>query len=196
MAGGDTDLCGFMDSKLPYGRCSVQQRVKKRSLAPWKVWRRHWFAVRRLGPGQGIEILLDHGVGSQQVTDKDNCIRIPANALICRTESRTKHYAFGIFPEKERKPLIYLAANSEIETQRWMANLRQLLRPRQHRALENSHAVSMVDNAHSRSAGLTGEDLSLVLFSRLTRPCGDAIIYYPLVVYLSDGLISIGYARN
>lgn len=157
MAGEDTELCGFMDGKLPFGRCSVQQRMKKRSLAPWKVWRRHWCAVRKLGAGQGLEILLDHGVGSQAAADKDSCIRIPPDALICRTESRTKHYAFGIFPAKERKPLIYLAASSEIETQRWMAGLRQMLRPRRHRFMEGSHDISMVDNAHSRSAGLTGE---------------------------------------
>ncbi|OXU26032.1 hypothetical protein TSAR_016089 [Trichomalopsis sarcophagae] len=162
MAGEDTELCGFMDAKLPGGRC-MGQRVKKRSLAPWKVWRRHWCSVRKLGPGLGLEILLDHGVASSNNTgsasaasDKDSCIRISADALICRTESRSKQFAFGIFPAKERKPLLYLAANSESESQRWMASLRQLLRPRRHRFMDGTFNVSMVDNAHSRSAGLTG----------------------------------------
>ncbi|XP_011495671.1 PREDICTED: uncharacterized protein LOC105360468 [Ceratosolen solmsi marchali] len=158
MAGEDTELCGFMDAKLPGGRC-MSQRVKKRSLAPWKVWRRHWCSVRKLGPGLGIELLLDYGVGSNvgpASADKDNCIRIPANAIVCRTESRTKQFAFGVFPAKERKPLVYLAANSESESQRWMASLRQLLRPRRHRFMDGTFNVSMVDNAHSRSAGLTG----------------------------------------
>ena len=169
MAGEDTELCGFMDAKLPgLGRC-MGQRVKKRPLAPWKVWRRHWCAVRKLGPGLGLELLLDHGVGSA-ASDKDSCIRIPANAVVARTESRSKHFAFGVFPANERKPLVYLAASSESESQRWMASLRHLLRPRRHRFLDGTFSISMVDNAHSRSAGLTGK-----LFARFS--C--TIRYFP-----------------
>ena len=171
MAGEDTELCGFMDAKLPGG-----QRVKKRPLAPWKVWRRHWCAVRKLGPGLGLEILLDYGVSSAANNangtpgyyasgDKDtSCIRIPSNAIICRTESRSKQFAFGIFPAKERKPLIYLCSVSESESQRWMASLRQILRPRRHRYMEGTYNVSMVDNAHSRSAGLTGKSIYYYYF--------------------------------
>ncbi|XP_014217275.1 uncharacterized protein LOC106645838 isoform X2 [Copidosoma floridanum] len=156
MAGDDTtEICGFTDAKIPLG-----MRSKKRSLASWKVWRRHWCQIRKLGANFGLEILLDHGVGSRLSTDSNasssGSIRIPADAIVCRTESRSKPYAFGIFPAKERKPLIYLAASSESETQRWMANIRQLLRPRRHRFMEGTFNVSMVDNAHSRSAGLTG----------------------------------------
>ncbi|XP_058794161.1 uncharacterized protein LOC131665924 isoform X2 [Phymastichus coffea] len=157
MAGDDhPELGGFMDAKLASCR-NMSQRMKKRTLAPWKVWRRHWCTVRKLGVGRGIEVLLDQGYGSNpNANDKDNIIKIPANAVICRTESRTKPYAFGIFPAKERKPLLYLAASSEIESQQWMAGIRQMLRPRRHRFMEGTYAVSMVDNAHSRSSGMTG----------------------------------------
>lgn len=179
MAGDDTALCGFMDAKLP-----GTGPLKKRSLsAPWRVWRRHWCAVRKLGPGLGVELLLDHGVGSagsqtaggNPTTDKDNCIRIPADAVVCRTESRSKQFAFGIFPAKERKPIVYLAACSESESQRWMASLRQLLRPRRHRFMEGTYSVSMVDNAHSRSAGLTGEFFLFFFFLIVEGLCRRVI---------------------
>lgn len=160
MTGEDPELCGFMDAKLPSGGRNMGQRVKKRGLsAPWKVWKRHWCTVRKLGAGKGLEVLLDHGYGSsqrQQRDNKDGHIRVPSDAVICRTESRTKPFAFGIFPPGERKPLLYLAANSETESQQWMAGIRQMLRPRRHRFMEGTYSMSMVDNAHSRSAGLTG----------------------------------------
>ncbi|XP_043269565.1 uncharacterized protein [Venturia canescens] len=159
MAGGDVELCGFLDAKLPGGR-GMSQRVKKRSLAPWKVWRRHWCSVRKLGPGLGVEIQLDCGIstngGSVVHNDGKNSIKVPFDSILCRTESRTKQFAFGIFPPKERKPLLYLCSTSETETQRWMANLRHLLKPRKHRFMEGTFNMSMVDNTHSRAAGLTG----------------------------------------
>lgn len=157
-SGDDTWLCNFMDIKLPKYKCA-SPRLKKRSLAPWKVWNRHWCMVRKLGPGLGLEILLDCGVGSNGLVfpnDKETRLRVPANAIICRTESKSKQYAFGIFPLKERKPVLYLSSNSESESQRWMSKIRQQLRPRLHRFMEGTFSVSMVDNSHSRSAGLTG----------------------------------------
>ncbi|KAK0175574.1 hypothetical protein PV327_009314 [Microctonus hyperodae] len=151
MAGGDIEHCGFLDAKLP------GSRVRKRSIALWKAWRRHWCTVRKLGPGLGVEIQLDRGlVLDNHINDRNNSIKIPADSVICRTESKTKLFAFGIFPAKERKPLLLLSGMSESETQRWMANLRQLLKPRRHRFMEGSFNISMVDNTHSRAAGLTG----------------------------------------
>lgn len=159
MAGGDTELCGFLDAKLPGSR-GMSQRVRKRSLAPWKVWRRHWCSVRKLGPGLGVEVSLDCGIssgGAVVPNDRDDTIKVPSDSIICRTESRTKQFAFGIFPPKERKPLLYLCGSSETETQRWMASLRHLLKPRKHRFMEGTFNMSMVDNTHSRAAGLTGK---------------------------------------
>lgn len=165
MAGRDVELCGFLDAKLAGGRC-MSQRVKKRSLAPWKAWRRHWCSVRKLGPGLGVEIQLDCGIsnggGSIFSNEHKNFIKVPSDAILCRTESRTKQFAFGIFPPKERKPLLYLCSSSESDTQKWMADLRHLLKPRKHRFLEGTFNVSMVDNTHSRAAGLTGNYFSLI----------------------------------
>ncbi|XP_035741146.1 uncharacterized protein LOC118449974 isoform X2 [Vespa mandarinia] len=154
----DTEICGgFLDAKLSGTRC-VTQKVRKRSLAPWKVWKRHWCTVKKLGPGLGIEIQLDYGISSGGISqnEKDNSIVIPYDAIVYRTQSKSKQFAFGIFLNKERKPLLYLSGNSETETQRWMSNIRQLLKPRKHRLMDGFYNISIVDNAHSRLAGLTG----------------------------------------
>ncbi|KAK2576933.1 hypothetical protein KPH14_005551 [Odynerus spinipes] len=136
----------------------MTQKVRKRSLASWKVWKRHWCSVKKLGPGLGIEIRLDCGISSGGVSqnEKDNSIIVPYDAIIYRTQSKSKQFAFGIFLNKERKPMLYLSGNSETETQRWMSNIRQLLKPRKHRFMDGSYNISIVDNAHSRLAGLTG----------------------------------------
>ena len=152
-----------MDVKLPKYRCS-SPKLKKRSLASRKVWQRHWCSVRKLGPGQGLEVLLDCGVSNNGLVffnNKEIRIKIPANSILCRTESKTKRYAFGIFPPNDRKPLLYLSTNSESESQRWMSRIREQLRPRLYRFMEGTYNISMVDNSHSRSAGLTGKDLHL-----------------------------------
>ncbi|XP_051156622.1 uncharacterized protein LOC127278788 [Leptopilina boulardi] len=158
MTGEDTELCGFIDAKLP-GNKGVSQKVKKRSLAGWKAWKRHWCAVRKLNGNHGIEIVLDYSIGSAKSVvpnEKDNRIKISTNSLICRTESKTKQFSFGIFTVKDKKPLLYLSGASETDTQRWMENLRQLLRPRKHRFMEGSLSISIIDNAHSKASGLTG----------------------------------------
>ena len=157
MGGGGSEVCGFLDAKIPGNSC-VSRRVRKRTLAPWKVWKRHWCSVRKLGPCLGVEILLDCGITNGIIHSGDckNSIIVPMDSIICRTESRTKQFAFGIFPANERKPLLYFSGTSETETQRWMANLRHLLKPRKHKFMERTYNVSMVDNTHSRAAGLTG----------------------------------------
>ncbi|XP_031845900.1 uncharacterized protein LOC116432749 isoform X2 [Nomia melanderi] len=154
----NAEICGFLDVKYLSGKYKVH-KVRKRTLAPWKVWRRHWCSIRRLGPGLGVRIQLDYNISNAINTspnDKDNSLIIPSDAIIYRTQSRSKQFAFGIFPTKERKPLIYFAGNSETESQRWMANIRQLLRPRKSQFIPGSYSVSMVDNAHSKASGLIG----------------------------------------
>lgn len=154
----NVELCSFLEAKIPVSNC-VTPKVKKRPLSMWKLWRKYWCTVVRSGPG--IEITLDSGItlgtDFMMSNEKRSCVTIPVNAVVCRVESKSKKFAFAIFPFKERKPLLYLCANSEIETQKWMADLRQLLRPRKQPVLEGSHFVSIIDNAHSRAAGMTGK---------------------------------------
>ncbi|KZC05695.1 hypothetical protein WN55_04635 [Dufourea novaeangliae] len=158
MAEENIEICGFLDVKYLSGKYKVH-KVRKRPLAPWKVWRRHWCSIKKLGPGLGVRVQLDYNISSgvtMSPNDKDSSLIIPLDAIICRTQSRSKQFAFGIFPTKERKPLIYFAGTSETESQRWMANIRQLLRPRRNRFIPGSYIMSMVDNVHSKSSGLTG----------------------------------------
>ncbi|CAK9801292.1 hypothetical protein ANTPLA_LOCUS2754 [Anthophora plagiata] len=158
MAEENAEICGFLDVKFFGGKSKVH-KVKKRTLGPWKVWKRHWCSVKKLGPGLGVKVQLDYSISngsSASPNDRDSSMIIPFDALICRTQSRSKQFAFGIFPIKERKPLLYLAGNSETESQRWMANIRQLLKPRKYKFIPGSYSISMVDNAHSKTSGMTG----------------------------------------
>ncbi|XP_076241590.1 uncharacterized protein LOC143183768 [Calliopsis andreniformis] len=154
----NTEICGFLDIKYLGGKYKVQ-KVKKRALAPRKVWKRHWCSIKKLSPDLGIKVQLDYGISSTSTVspnDQDNSIIVPLDAIVCRTQSRSKQFAFGIFRTKERKPLLYLAGNSEIESQRWITNIRQLLKPRRHQCESGSYNVSLIDNAHSKASGLTG----------------------------------------
>ncbi|XP_034191738.2 uncharacterized protein LOC117609464 [Osmia lignaria lignaria] len=158
MAEENIEICGFLDVKF-FGNKSKVHKVKKRTLGPWKVWKRHWCSVKKLGPGLGVKVQLDYVISSGSSispNDNGNSITIPLDAIIHRTQSRSKQFAFGIFPTKDRKPLLYLAGNSETESQRWMANIRQLLKPRKYKFTLESYSISMVDNGHSKASGLTG----------------------------------------
>lgn len=158
MAEENTEVCGFLDVKFCASKSRVH-KVKKRTLGPWKVWKRHWCSFKKLSPELGVKVHLDFCLGNgniQATPERDNSIIILLDAIICRTQSRSKQFAFGIFSIKERKPLLYLAGNSETESQRWMANIRQLLRPRNLKVAPGSHSISIVDNLHSKASGITG----------------------------------------
>ncbi|KOX81259.1 hypothetical protein WN51_00167 [Melipona quadrifasciata] len=168
----ETEICGFLDVKF-CGSKSKVHRVKKRTLGPWKTWKRHWCSFEKLSSGEGVRMNLDYCISNDSnasSSDKENFVVIPSNAVICRTQSRSKQFAFGIFPVKERKPLLYLAGNSETESQRWMTNIRQLLKPRKLKFAPGSYKVSMVDNLHSKASGLTG------LYGDLTTNTSGVVI--------------------
>jgi len=159
MSTHDTEICGFLDVKLTRRRYVVQ-RVRKRAITLSKMWKRSWCSVRNLGFGLGLQVQFDqklscHGNASKQ-NEKDNSVVIPPSAIVHRIRSRTKQFAFSISLATDRESLLSLSANSETETQRWMANIRHLLKPRRHYCTEKSYDVSMIDNAHSKAAGLTG----------------------------------------
>lgn len=155
MSADDTEICGFLDVKS--GKRYTAQRLKKRALVSSRVWKRLWCSIKRLGPGLGMQVQFGSkfGCGSMKQCESDNSIIIPSNAVVYRIRSTTKQFAFGITSTKE-KLLLSLSANSETETQRWMANIRHLLKPRRYCSLGKFY-VSIVDNAHSKAAGLTGQ---------------------------------------
>lgn len=156
----DTEICGFLSVKL-VGSRFIAQKVRKKTLTLSKVWKRLWCSIKKLEPGLGVQVQFDTklicgGSASAKQGEKGSCIIIPPNAVVYRIRSKTKQYAFAVSSAKDRNPLLSLSANSETETQHWMANIRQLLKPRRHCCMEKFYSVSMVDNAHSKASGLTG----------------------------------------
>lgn len=156
----DTEICGFLNVKL-MGSRFIAQKVRKKTLILSKVWKRLWCSIKKLGPGLGVQVQFDTrlicgGSASARQDERGSCIIIPPNAVVYRIRSKTKQYAFAVSSAKDRKPLLSLSTNSETETQRWMANIRQLLKPRKYYCMEKSYSVSMVDNAHSKALDLIG----------------------------------------
>lgn len=97
-------------------------------------------------PDAGLEVQLG-----------TSCVRVPPRAILCRTDSRSRQFAFGVFSWTEpRRPSLYLAGTSECDTQLWMQHIRNLLKPPNLSVADEGFPVSLIDNAHSRVAGLTG----------------------------------------
>ncbi|XP_067003168.2 uncharacterized protein [Anabrus simplex] len=140
------ELSGYLDVKVP-------SRVRKRGFTPWKAWNKQWCKVRREESG----ILVQLG------NSASNTVLIPANSTLCRSNSRSRQFAFGVFHHvgQVRRPSLFLAGNTETESQKWMAHIRNLLRPYPHFDLNSQigscdFRVSLIDNPHSQVAGLTG----------------------------------------
>jgi len=158
----DSEICGFLDVKL-VGNKYITQKVKKKALTLSKVWKRFWCSVKKLELGLGVQLYfntkLNYSSSALRQNGKNNsgnCVIIPCDAVIYRIYSKTKRFAFGIAPGKDRRPLVSLSANSETEAQRWMANIRLLLNPRKYCSRVKCYNVSIVDNTHSKAAGLIG----------------------------------------
>ncbi|XP_025152693.1 uncharacterized protein LOC105185810 isoform X2 [Harpegnathos saltator] len=124
----NAEICGFLYVKL-VGQRYIARKVRKKVLVSSKVWKRLWCCIKKLGSGP--------------------------SAIIYRIHSKTKQFAFGILQGKDRKLLLSLSTDSETETQRWMKNIRYLLNPKKD-CIKKSYNVSIVDNAHSKAAGLIG----------------------------------------
>ncbi|XP_028142156.1 uncharacterized protein LOC114336048 isoform X1 [Diabrotica virgifera virgifera] len=138
---------GYLDVKIP--------SKSKRGFTPWKTWKKQWCEINRLDSIEnGIELKLR----SCKEGNILNCFILPRSSTICRTESRTKQYAFGVFNlGRKQKPLIFLNGSSETQTQEWMLTLRRMLAVASYIPVDNSNfRVSLVDNHHSRAAGLLG----------------------------------------
>ncbi|XP_022163570.1 uncharacterized protein LOC111029046 [Myzus persicae] len=136
------EICGIIDIKVP---------AKGRKFGSWKAWKSQWCEV--LKNENRMVINIGHSKGN--VT---SCLAVPNNAIIYRIKSRTKAYGFGIFyaGQKEQQPCIFLAGKSETESQKWMKSIRDVLKPPTHKKTTNEYTVSIIDNEHSKTAGLTG----------------------------------------
>ncbi|XP_074042460.1 uncharacterized protein isoform X2 [Leptinotarsa decemlineata] len=140
-------LSGYLDVKI--------SSKSRRGFTPWKAWQKQWCEIKRLDSIEnGLELKLKSGKEGSVL----NCITLPRSSTICRTDSRTKRYAFGVFNlGRNKKPLIFLSGNSESNSQQWMSSIRRILSIASYIPVGNANfRVSLVDNEHSRSAGLVG----------------------------------------
>ncbi|VEN62640.1 unnamed protein product [Callosobruchus maculatus] len=132
--------------------------VNQQSKSTYSValaWKKQWCEIRRLDSIEnGVEIKLK----TSEEGNLLNCVVLPRSSTVCRTESRTKQYAFGVFSlTHNKKPILFLSGSSECDAQKWMFSIRRMLSIASYIPVgESSFHVSLVDNAHSRAAGLLG----------------------------------------
>jgi hypothetical protein len=162
---GNNIVCGYLDVKI-----SAKSR---RGLTPWKVkkilkincvvlmqiymqaWQKQWCELKRLDSIEnGVELKLKSSIDGSLLS----CVLLPRSSTICRTESRTKQYAFGVFTMgRTQKPLLFLSGISESDTQSWVSSIRKMLCVATCLPVGKSNFhISIIDNAHSRAAGLVG----------------------------------------
>ncbi|XKL59409.1 hypothetical protein PGB90_000425 [Kerria lacca] len=135
------ELSGYINVKIP---------LKERKFGSWKAWKRQWCVISR-SSNSSVSLRIGSEKGNATYS-----IQIPENALLCRTESRNKSYAFGIFStnKKHKEAFLYVSGESETDTQNWMSNIRCLLKPAI--SSEDEFEISLIDNCHSREAALAG----------------------------------------
>lgn len=131
-------IAGYLDVKI--------SSKSRRGLTPWKVsiyhknnhfhskfackqsqaWQRQWCEIKRLEDNinNGLELTLKSSTDGSTL----NSLILPRSSTICRTESRTKQYAFGVFTQgRNQKPLLFLSGVSESDSQEWMSSIRKML---------------------------------------------------------------------
>ncbi|XP_065217640.1 uncharacterized protein LOC135843621 isoform X2 [Planococcus citri] len=153
------ELSGYIDVKVP---------LRERKFGTWKAWKRQWCVISRNGNTVTLQISSEKG-------NPTFSIAIPEDATLCRTESRSKFYSFGIFQstKSHKEAYLYLSGESETDSQKWMSNIRRLLKPPLLTPLEDEFEVSLVDNHHSREAGLMG------LYGNLSVNSNEIVIKDP-----------------
>ncbi|XP_018578635.1 uncharacterized protein LOC108916816 [Anoplophora glabripennis] len=140
-------ISGYLDVKI--------SSKSRRGLTPWKAWQKQWCEIRRLDT-------IENGVELKLKSDKEgsvlNCVILPRSSTICRTESRTKQYSFGVFNlGRTKKPIMFMSGSSESDSQEWMSSIRRMLSIASYIPVGDSNfRVSLIDNNHSRMAGLIG----------------------------------------
>ncbi|GJQ78495.1 hypothetical protein Trydic_g11611 [Trypoxylus dichotomus] len=140
-------ISGYLDVKI-----SARSR---RGFTPWKAWQKQWCEIKRLESMEnGLELKFKSSADGSVISN----VILPRSSTLCRTESRTKQYAFGVFTlGRNQKPLLFLSGSSESDTQNWMASIRRMLCVASYLPVgESNFHVSIIDNGHSRKAGLVG----------------------------------------
>ncbi|CAG9765710.1 unnamed protein product [Ceutorhynchus assimilis] len=139
---------GYLDIKI--------SSKSRRGFTPWRAWQRQWCEIRRK---DDIEVGVELKLKSSEDGNILNCVQVPRSATLCRTDSRTKHFAFGVFNlRRTKKALLFLAGCSESDSQEWMISIRRMLSIATYIPVDDysNFRISLVDTEHSRNAGLLG----------------------------------------
>ncbi|KAK4884327.1 hypothetical protein RN001_000598 [Aquatica leii] len=144
---GNEVVSGYLDVKV-----SARSR---RGFTPWKAWHKQWCEIKRLDSVEnGAKLILKTAADGSII----NSVTLPRSSTVCRIESTTKNFAFGVFTlGRNQKPILFLSGSCEKDTQKWMSLIRKALAIASYLPVGslNFH-ISLVDNDHSRAARLTG----------------------------------------
>ncbi|KAF5280327.1 hypothetical protein FQR65_LT03136 [Abscondita terminalis] len=140
-------VTGYLDVKV-----SARSR---RGFTPWKAWHKQWCEIKRLDSVEnGAKLILKTAPDGSVI----NSVTLPRSSTVCRIDSNTKNFAFGVFTlGRNQKPILFLSGSCERDTQKWMSLIRRTLAIASYLPVGSlSFHISLVDNEHSRAARLSG----------------------------------------
>ncbi|XP_077302866.1 uncharacterized protein LOC143923188 [Arctopsyche grandis] len=142
-------MSGYMEVKLP--------TMSTRGFTTWKTWKKQWCILRPQAVKQGIIVVLHASAGMSSTSQ----VEIPKGSIICRTISKVKDYAFGIYSSiNSQRSLLLMAGQSESESQLWMLRMRAMLdgkdRTDNNHHTDNNFTVSVIENDFSNACGFKG----------------------------------------
>lgn len=166
---------GYVDVKLP---------ASARNSSTWKSWKRKWVDLTQLesASGQPCDVLLEVRANRNSGVQARGMLS-PKTAQVFRCGSSSREFALAI-RSGQRPPMVFLAGESETQSQEWMAALRALLWPPVPMVeLENvlgfKFEASLIDDAWSGRAGLLGSYGNLSISGHkliLTHPHTEHVI--------------------
>lgn len=166
---------GYVDVKLP---------PSARNSSTWKSWKRKWVDLTQLesASGQPCDVLLEVRANRNSGVQARGMLS-PKTAQVFRCGSSSREFAVAI-RSGQRPPMVFLAGESETQSQEWMAALRALLWPPVPMVeLENvlgfKFEASLIDDAWSGRAGLLGSYGNLSISGHkliLTHPHTEHVI--------------------
>lgn len=166
---------GYVDVKLPQSA---------RNSSTWKSWKRKWVDLTQLESawGQPCDVLVEVRAHRNSGVQARGTLS-PKDAQVFRCGSSSREFAVAV-RSGQRPPMVYLAGESETQSQEWMAALRALLWPPVPMVeLENvlgfKFEASLIDDAWSGRAGLLGSYGNLSISGHkliLTHPHTEHVI--------------------
>ncbi|KAJ2948236.1 hypothetical protein O0L34_g7464 [Tuta absoluta] len=126
-------------------------------LNPFKSWKRQWVILRPSGTMSGGSL----AVYCSEAGATAGSIDLPSGSVVKRAKSRSRPYAFAVFPVDERKPRVLLAAQSLNEAHSWMDKIKALLNGDNligtETLLKDCFSVTIIPTDLSSKMGLYGD---------------------------------------